>query len=475
VKWDCWLAHQSQVWRQMGRRMYKRAESLWEDFLGTRSNHLSLRMSGQNNSQPPGGAPAGVPSPANLSQMLSGLTMGPASNIQAGGQFVVPSVPLQDSPDIVRDIPDRSVQPPPKNSYTAGNPSNSGKGVVSQLKPLRNTMDYPIRDSLRINEGTNQGKGVITNHFEVVVDHSVKFYRYCITGISESERRSTRRRYIETAIQNVPFLRNNRNHFATDNIDTIISWKDLHSLAPGPKIGAYNANIRDSADEWRLIDVIDRNVTSYLNLRLVDTVDFAEFQRYISSSHNNPAAYNPEPTRRALHIIISKCIHNPGNIFHLNANRFFVTHAFNDLWAWGDQVSTFRAIRGYEYKIKPGMGKILLNVNPVTSAFWYPHYLCDVMWGGLNAVGGDILALKGVMVYIWYDRGKGKKSKDSGINAQHSRVKKIRGFGEALNVQTFKLDIKDQNGNVTGTRRMTVADYLEQSDYIFSSHYIKYN
>jgi hypothetical protein len=256
-------------------------------------------------------------------------SVGSASNAQAGGQPAVPSVLLQDSREIVWDLPKsngRSVPVPAKREYPAGNTFNPDNGILNRLYARHVETKYPIRDSLR----PKQGKSVITNHFEVVVNPAVKFYQYCITGISGKEKRSTKRRYIETAIQKVPFLQSNRDHFATDYVDTIISWKDLHSLAPGPKVGSYDDNVPGSADEWRLIDVIDRNVTVYLNLRLIGTVDFTAFRDYINSNHNDPGQYNPEPTRRALHIVMSHCINDQGNVFHLNANKFFVTDAFTE-------------------------------------------------------------------------------------------------------------------------------------------------
>jgi hypothetical protein len=125
-------------------------------------------------------------------------------------------------------------------------------------------------------------------------------YEYRITGISPNEKRATKRRYIEIAIQNTSILRDNRKSFATDGIDTVISWVDLHSLVAGPKVSAYDESITDSADEWRLIDVVDRDVTSHLNFPLSAPMYVAAFQSYVGGSHDNPAAYNPKRTRANL-------------------------------------------------------------------------------------------------------------------------------------------------------------------------------
>jgi len=416
-------------------------------------------MSAQNNNQPPEGGHQ----PPDATNATANVAAGSAStsNVPLGTQISVPSVPLQDSTPLSWSVPengtnDPGVDPPGEAAYSRGNVFNPGTGIINFLGQLQGSMKYPVRDSIR----NNQDQEVRTNHFEITIDPNTTFYEYRIIGIADSERRNAKKRYVQTLIDNVPALQTNGDFFATDYIDTIISWKDLHSIPPGPKVNTYDPTIPNSGDEWRVIDIVDRNVTYHLNLRLIGTVNIAEFQNYVGSTHNNPVAFNPEPVRRALHIITTKCVHNPGNIIHLNANKFFVTHAFTELRGNGDHLDTLRAIRGYYYKIKPGMGKILLNVNPVTSVFWNPHSLDDVIRFGLNAVDGDMYALKGVQVYITYNRGKNAQS---GVNDEHSRIKRIRGFGESLDTQEFTLDIKDAQDNVINTQDITVADYLEQS------------
>lgn len=86
--------------------------------------------------------------------------------------------------------------------------------------------------------------------------------------------------------------------------------------------------------------------------------------------------------------------------------------------------------------------------------------LSDVLHFGLNAVDNDLYALKGVQVYITYTRGKDEKS---GVNDEHSRIKRIRGFGKRLVEQKFDLAIKDASGNFKGTEKTTVASYIEKS------------
>ncbi|KAH7380393.1 hypothetical protein DE146DRAFT_295085 [Phaeosphaeria sp. MPI-PUGE-AT-0046c] len=415
------------------------------------------------------------------------------SPAQADIQSIVPNVPLRDAAHTILKVPSVSVQPPastgsatngrrPETIYTPAIDFGPIVDMTSRLQKQAGKLDYPVRASLRPTQGQNER--VVTNHFELVVDEGITFYEYQIVGIPDREKCNTRKRLVTTAVEDVDFLRMRKADFASDYFDTIISWVALHDFATGPKVHSHDPTIPGSCDEWRLVDVVDRGETIRLNLRLNRVVDFDGFRSFTKSTHADPATFNPELTRKALHIIITKCIQDQ-RIFHLNTNKFFVENAFQDLCGRNDVVNTLRAIRGYHYKINAGMGKILLNVTSVTSAFWNPNLVSEVLSGGLKAVDGNIFSLKGLQVHIEYERGKaGRDAKDgkakkngkavdqgngdehgstgaSGINDQHSRIKRIRGFGEPVNVQMFQWTPRDDNGNPTGpAQRISIAKYL---------------
>jgi hypothetical protein len=245
---------------------------------------------------------------------------------------------------------------------------------------------------------------------------------------------------------------------------------NLHSSATGPKINSRHVSTPDSYDpdsydEWRLIDVDDREETIHLDLRLVGPVDIARIRNFTESNHAQPIAYDPEPVRRALHIVMTKCIEDR-NVIHLNANKFFVKHAHAPRSRGTNAVATLQAFRLCHYKIKAGMAKILLNVTSVTSAFWNTLHVNEVLASGLGTIDNNLSSLKGVKVHNEYRRDKkGRGSKDSkvngSINDEHAHIKRIRGFGEAVNQQMFGWTPKDEIGNPTGsTQRISVADYL---------------
>jgi eukaryotic translation initiation factor 2C len=459
----------------MGRRMYKRAESLWEDFLGTRSNHLSLRMSGQNNSQPPGGAPAGVPSSANLPQPggLAGVSSGTASNAITGPTAVASSlnattsasIPVPQASLANAQVPNlielrRSTNPPQANTYTKGNPVSVSPLQAARLSNIPGTLEYPVRAGLRTSGAQNK---VLTNHFEMTLDRKTAFYEYQILGIPDSASRASKERYMETVIQSVPFLNNNQAFFATDNVNTIISWKDLHQFANGPQVHTGHA-VTSAGAEWRLIDIMDGTTISSLNFQYLRSVDITQFQSYSTTNHPAPATYDSHPTEYALNTIMRKCIDGP-NTLHLNNHRFYLRDAYFDLRAGNvsGNVTALRALRGYTYRVKPSMGKILLNVSPAMSAFWRPLPISDLMRNnnaGLASIPRGLRALRNLKVYIMYRRGITKQSQTSDVNSPQSRIKTIRGFGKSCATQTFKFQQRNSQGQPIGNPApITVQNY----------------
>jgi hypothetical protein len=137
---------------------------------------------------------------------------------------------------------------------------------------LTDTLVYPVQTGLRDSKGQNE---VLANHFEMNLDPKTVFYEYQIVGLPVSASRASKERYIETVIQSVPFL-NNQAFSATDSVNTIISWKNLHQLATGPRVQNGNPATSEGA-EWRLIDITDGTTTSSLNFQYLRQVDIAGF------------------------------------------------------------------------------------------------------------------------------------------------------------------------------------------------------
>lgn len=429
-----------------------------------------------------------------------GTVANSASTAQGNSQTGVPNASIRDLPPIDWSGHPPSMPAPSDHEYHAGSHFGSLTGVISNLKNVGKDPRYPIRTELRSIHDTKER--VLTNHFEIRVNPNTKFYEYQITGMPASAKRNLRKRLMMTVIEDVSFLQNKKDKFATDYFETIISWEDLHSSAPGQEITTRDDNNPDLFREWRLLDVNDRDGTINLNLRFMGEVDIAAFRAFTGRNSPNGDRYNPEPVRRALHIMMTKCIRD-STVVHLNANKFFFKAGYMDLCKGKNPLATLHALRGYHYKIKAGMGKILLNMTSVTSAFWNPSRVSDVLREGLGAIDDNMNSMKGLKVFIEYQRGKkgrgakdgknGKavgsdktvavaagndkqnKDKDDGkpdetIKDEHSRVKRICGFGKAVNEQKFQWTPRDENGDPMMPVEISVADYLFRSKLSVKIH-----
>ncbi|KAF1945930.1 hypothetical protein EJ02DRAFT_315031, partial [Clathrospora elynae] len=91
-------------------------------------------------------------------------------------------------------------------------------------------------------------------------------YKYQILNLPVSESRVGKKRYMDIAVQAVPFLNSNQHVFATDNISTIVPWTPLHQHAPGPRVQIGNPAMGVDA-KWRLVEIVDQNTTAYLSLQ----------------------------------------------------------------------------------------------------------------------------------------------------------------------------------------------------------------
>jgi hypothetical protein len=416
----------------------------------------------------PTGSPAQVPNPSDhQGPTAANVAVVPAVNVaaQTSGTAMIPTANLLDAPAF--DFTEATIptNPPPANAYSVGRPVTVDAGLAAKLSNFTGTLNYPARAGLR--SGKYQGR-VLTNHFKIAIKPNTTFYEYQILGIPASESRPGKKRYMHTAIRHVPFLNDKQDSFATDYVDTIISWINLHQFVTGPRLQNGHPTTEVGA-EWGLIDITDGSIDSSLRLHYLRNVDITGLQSYVKTSHIDPANFDPNPAENALNIIMKKCI-TTNKTLYLNDHKFYVRDAFYDLTYRG--FAPLRALRGYSYKVKPNMGDMLLNVSPAMSAFWRPWLVSDLIQNnnqGLRAFNEGSRALKNVKVYITYDRGLTKDSQAFGINNTQARIKTIRGFGEACSVQTFQFDRKNNQGQVIQTQNLTVEAYQLQG-MSFSGH-----
>jgi eukaryotic translation initiation factor 2C len=330
-----------------------------------------------------------------------------------------------------RDMNDRTAL----IKYFAPNPSKQAASVKLEATP-----QWPIREAF-INDN---GKGkVLTNHF--VYSLSVKkLYEYKILDLPEGVSRRKVKNILEKAVQTWPFLQQNQNSFATNNLDTIVSWKPLHE-----EIDTDPLPVPVSIDEYEHSDYADSseydrptwsgpNITSgrdnvLLRFQFVHELDVQDLTQY-SLADPLYERTNFDKIASCLNILISKSLGK--DVHKQSANKFFVKTARRPLGT----SSPLETIRGYFYSVKPGMGNIIVNFNIATSAFFCPILVSEFLQDRATFSPDKTASLlKRLRVLIEFDRVYESKEKMLKLNSEVSRMKTIFGLStEGIGQLTFR-------------------------------------
>ncbi|KAF2141278.1 uncharacterized protein K452DRAFT_309060 [Aplosporella prunicola CBS 121167] len=150
---------------------------------------------------------------------------------------------------------------------------------------------------------------------------------------------------------------------------------------------------------------------------------------------------------RALNAIVSRYMSlSTDSTTQVGANRFFLNHGYTNLGS-----SPLLAVRGYFSSLRPGMSKMLININTSTSVFFKPILVSEFLERAKRDCNltRDVAKriLKGVTVRITYNRPWTGDGDDPGDdpNAEVNRRRVIAGFGDLPENQTFKKDGKITN------------------------------
>jgi eukaryotic translation initiation factor 2C len=279
-------------------------------------------------------------------------------------------------------------------------------------------LDYPARTEFA---QYKDRVTVLTNHFQLLSKSSVKIYEFKIPELEGKGKRKARA-IMKSIINNFPELYANRTQLATDYFTTIVSWVDLRPLMPN----ASRSSLPNTPEQYRLLTFQDGPTT----LRYERTVDMGRLFDYAKIDPNVPASTNIKPMIDVFNMIISKCAEEsavatvPGG-----ANKFYRKDAHVSF----DSTNSLCMHRGYSYTVKAGAGVVLLNVNTLTSAFWCPVMLDQVMnsppfndmdWNTFEGL------VQGLRVYITYDRGDKKANAEAyeKLNSEEGRIRPIVGL-----------------------------------------------
>lgn len=351
-----------------------------------------------------------------------------------------------------------STPPPSSNRSNPGRTFNPQQTTLQQLKKLGSKTDasYPIRQAF-----ADTYSHVHTNHFVLELEPEIQLHRYQILNVPANITKRRVKSLIKGMIRTTALFQQAQDKFASDYATVIISWNKLHEDGDEPEaeLGPFTVRLAEQGPPIAL------------KLRYIGLIDYEKLKKYTRSelepSKNNEDAIGP--VIKAINLFISKAI--DAQSISPYSNKFFIVSGHSRL----GESESLCTIRGYFYTSKPGMGQILLNMNTCTSAFFRDILVSRFLMDQCTFKAKDkepheaercrMEALKGVNVYIIYERGRKKDNTGSTLNDQQSRIKAIQGFGKPVSEQRFTLT--SQNGAST-QQTVTVEAYLATSGFKFN-------
>ncbi|KAL5450265.1 hypothetical protein PMIN07_001265 [Paraphaeosphaeria minitans] len=317
-----------------------------------------------------------------------------------------------------------------------------------------------------------ESTSVWTNHFEIRFKKDVIFHKYTILPSFDTLSKKRIKDMMKTAIESCDFLRNNQASFATDYFDTIISWTDLHNKIQADqhkRLSGSSVNLVSS--QWELVTVLEASTPRRLTIQYQGTVDIGSLFSY-SNADPTHANDNLGPTLKDLNIVISKCFDEAPasgaalqSTFQTGTNKYYLKDSYRPLTDGPPRnriCNSLETSRGFEYQMKPGVAKTLLNLQTRTSASFRPKLVSEIMQDGDTVNQNDLMELdalfKGLWVRIEYERGEPSEPVIRAmLNTEQARVKQIQGLGDAVSQVRFD----KENGT-----SITVREHLENTQHI---------
>lgn len=320
--------------------------------------------------------------------------------------------------------------------------------------PVVDDIQYPRQRPLR--EPTTD---IATNHFKIDISDDATFYEYIFLDLPIGKSKTRLRSFIKEAIDTIPFLKNSKDTYATDYINTVVCWGKLPKKTEDPRVnGDAEGSIHGP---YEVVDNKRRKTTHQTHLKFVQKLNIAGLRNYVSGKdEENLRLWDSSPEVKCLNMVISKCF-DQNEVFQLSGNKFFVA----DTEAKLGKSQSLCTMQGYYYTIKPAKGGILLNINSGTSAFFVKQtveeFLNDTFTFRDEQKRRD--ALEEVRVHIDYARGKDKDAQATDIADPENRFKTIFGTSRSKQMKDLTFEAVDDNGKKYNRR---VQEYLEKSKYI---------
>ena len=311
---------------------------------------------------------------------------------------------------------------------------------------------WPLREGFSKDNG--QGK-ILTNHFTYTLTAD-KLYEYKILDLPKNVSRQLKKHNFQMAVEACTFLQEAGAYFATDDIDTIVSWKPIHKQMSSN----FNLSVEkedDFLDIWNGCEIFIRGKSTPIRFALVKELRIQDLANY-SVAHPDFEHVNFIDICRCLNLLVSNSLTT--GVYKQSANKFFVKKARNRL---GQSVS-LEMIRGYFYNVKPGMGNIIINFNLATSAFFRPILVSDFLSDrNTFAVEHPGQILKKLRVIVEHDPQTESKKEPS-----HKEFRRSWLICELSDVPIGKLTFQPDESKPDGqASKLSVVQHLSSSRISF--------
>ncbi|KXT11520.1 hypothetical protein AC579_8519 [Pseudocercospora musae] len=313
-------------------------------------------------------------------------------------------------------------------------------GSVFQYQPAATSehANFPLRSELAT---PNDQHMVLTNHFSIDIPQGVSLYEYHVNGIPAKATRAKKRTMILDMIEHDDLLWKKRDTIATDCQKKIISVGPLYSDVQIIHVNNYSPGTRGQAKKHPL------ELTFVACHDLDDLRDFVEGRK---NYFEDLAAVD------ALNIALSKAVtDNNDRAFQVGNTRFYYRKGWKTLqdpkFPVGEGAGLI-SVRGYYSAVKPAMGRTLLNVNTVTSAFYKSQKVSEYFKEIFGSMKGSLAEKKrfaeahlaNLRVYVNFERKQEPgDDRSQSVNSESRRTKTLVSLGKPAKEQKFKVEGKE--------------------------------
>ena len=328
-------------------------------------------------------------------------------------------------------------------------------------------------EPIRRPEYGTQGKRVNlwANYFNLAFTGKYDLYKYTVIFHDENISKRSKRRLVVALLEDEAFKEANA---ATDFSQVIITTRKLKLQ---PETGYFKIKLATSEVYQPQPAAVlhsssgpqqkrPRSLETTLKVQFDNTLSVQELLKTLGLNHN----YYPlrEETIQALNIIMATFAQKDSKTISVGKGRFFPFEgAHSDSTSLG---AGLRAFRGSFASVRTSVGRVLLNLNVSTAAFYKDGPLTEAVrefkqaGNSPKSLDRFLRRLRVSTNYTKARDGDGKEIRDSSGKVQYLKLyKTIKGLatiprlGASANEVTFQWEDPSQPNS---KRTMTVADYF---------------